>query len=71
MKNDMDLIDDAYEDNIKALFKTFLTNIIGAKAAKDPKAAAVEAEHAFQNGVRLAKSTRDRAKQLLGPGLVA
>ena len=63
--NESDLIDQAYEALVKSLFGVFHTSRITAAAAKDPKAAQLEADHAFQRGLAAAKASRDRALQLL------
>jgi hypothetical protein len=59
------LIEQAYEELVRSLFGNFHTGRVLAGAAKDPKAAELEAEHAFQYGVTLAKASRDRALKLL------
>lgn len=63
--NDKDLIDQAYEALVKSLFNVFHPGRITAAATKDPKAAQLEAEHAFQRGLAAAKASRDRAVELL------
>ena len=66
MAQDADLITEAYEGIVKSLFAVFHSNRISAGAAKDPAAAILEAEHAYQRGIAAAKASRDRAIQLLG-----
>jgi hypothetical protein len=63
--SERDLIDQAYESLVKSLFSVFHTSRISAGAAKDPKAAELEAEHSFERGIEAAKASRDRARQLL------
>ena len=67
MAQDAELIAQAYESTVKSLFGVFFSNRVSAKAAKDPNAALLEAEHAFQKGMAAAREARDRAIQLLPP----
>jgi hypothetical protein len=62
---DAELITQAYEATVKALFGVFHTSRI-APGTKDPAAALREADQAFQRGIAAAKASRDRAFELLG-----
>ena len=59
MKSDEDIVNDAYADNLKALF-----NIFYSRALKEPDAA----RDTFTHGVSVLRSMRDTAVQSLPKG---